>query len=297
MPYALRSLAIAALLTPALSAVLARADEPVAQGLRAALALHAPFDGAPDAAFARGDARLWQAPTIPQRAAAELGLPADGNVAHAPTAGKFGGALQFRGDDGPIVFFRATGNLPALKPGWSATASFWLSTDPVGQLKPGFCDPVQITSKQWDDASLFVEFEKRPAGIPFRLGVYADKQVWNPTGRPFEEIPAAERPLATVEQPPFAAGGWTHVAFTWEGFNTGSATGVARLYLNGRVAGTISQRVQTFTWDADRAAVMLGLGYVGLMDDLALFDRALSAEEVAALYRLPEGVASLPPAR
>lgn len=296
MPHALRSLLVAALLTHSLPAAPSHADGSAAQALRAALTLHAPFDGAPDAAFARGDARLWQAPTIPQRDAAELGLPADGNVALA-AAGHFGGALQFRGDDGPIVFFRAADNLPALRPGWSASAAFWLSTDPEGQLKPGFCDPLQITSKQWDDAALFVEFEKRPAGIPFRLGVYADKQVWNPTGRPFEEIPPAERPLVAVDHPPFAAARWTHVAVTWEGFNTGAATGVARLYLNGQAAGTISDRVQTFTWDADRAAVMLGLGYVGLMDDLALFDRALSAEEVAALYHLPEGVAGLPPAQ
>ena len=43
-----------------------------------------------------------------------------------------------------------------------------------GQLEPGFCDPVQITPRAWNDAAFFVEFEKRPESIPFRLGVYAD---------------------------------------------------------------------------------------------------------------------------
>jgi hypothetical protein len=39
--------------------------------------------------------------------------------------------------------------------------------------------------------------------------------------------------------------------------------------------------------------MMLGLGYTGWMDDLAVFDRALSAEEVRVLNRLPNGVNGL----
>ena len=42
-----------------------------------------------------------------------------------------------------------------------------------------------------------------------------------------------------------------------------------------------------------RGAVRLGVNYVGLFDELALFDRALTAEEVRTLYELPGGVASL----
>jgi len=41
--------------------------------------------------------------------------------------------------------------------------------------------------------------------------------------------------------------------------------------------------------------VRLGLSYVGLYDDLALFDRALTSEEVAALHGLEGGVAELHP--
>jgi hypothetical protein len=39
--------------------------------------------------------------------------------------------------------------------------------------------------------------------------------------------------------------------------------------------------------------MMLGLGYTGWMDDLAVFDRALTADEVRALNRLPRGVSDL----
>ena len=38
---------------------------------------------------------------------------------------------------------------------------------------------------------------------------------------------------------------------------------------------------------------MLGLSYIGLYDDLAVFDRALTEEEVAWIYRLDGGIRSL----
>jgi hypothetical protein len=193
-----------------------------------------------------------------------------------------------------MVFYRAAKNFPELQNGWSATVMFWLKADPPGELKEGFCDPIQITSKQWDDAAMFVEFEKRATGIPFRLGVYADKPVWNPTNRKFEDIPPAERPLVAVEKPPFEKGKWTHVAFTLTQFNSGKPEGVAKLYLDGKPAGQLSPRNQLFTWDVEKSAIMLGLGYIGSMDDLAIFDRSLTAEEIASAVQLPGGIASLP---
>ena len=38
---------------------------------------------------------------------------------------------------------------------------------------------------------------------------------------------------------------------------------------------------------------MLGLGYVGLFDELALFDRTLTAEEIREVFELKEGIAGL----
>jgi hypothetical protein len=40
---------------------------------------------------------------------------------------------------------------------------------------------------------------------------------------------------------------------------------------------------------------MLGLSYIGLFDDLAVFDRALTEAEVAQVYRLEGGIRSLTP--
>jgi hypothetical protein len=165
--------------------------------------------------------------------------------------------------------------------------------DPLGELEPGFCDPIQITPRSWNDAAFFVEFEKRPESIPFRLGVYADLRLWNPKNRPFAEIPSGERPLVAVERPPFGPDRWTHVAFSFERFNTTRPDGVARLYLDGELQGILSGREQTFTWDTDANIIALGLGYIGLLDELTLFDRALTDVELRALYRIEKGLTPL----
>ena len=260
--------------------------------LGTALTFHASFDGGTEAEFALGDAKLYHAPAMNKRANAVPGLPTNG-ITTAKSQGRFGDALSFTDKASDIVFFHAAKNVAYRETNWSGTVSFWLSTDPGGELKPGFCDPIQITPRAWNDAAFFVEFEKRPAGIPFRLGAYADFKVWNPANRKWEEIPMADKPLLTVEQPPFSKGKWTHVAFTFEHFNSGAADGVARLYLDGKPRGTISSRTQTFTWDMDKSAVMLSLSYVGLFDELSLFNRALAPEEIARLHALPNGVKSL----
>jgi len=271
------------------------AEEDAADRLRAALSFHASFDHGPDADHARGDRALYHAATLDQRHEATAGLPASGEVKVAEGAGKFGHALQFGKTRAPAMLFKADRNFPGPRPDWSGTVSVWLNLDPAKDLDPGFCDPIQLTSKQWDDAAMFLEFEKRAEGVPFRLGVYADKAVWNPQGRKWEEIPAAEKPLLTVNKTPFARGTWTHVAFVIEHFNTGLANGTARLYIDGKEAGLITARPQTFTWDSARAVILLGVSYAGLMDDLALFDRALDAGEISRLFTLQEGVRELHP--
>jgi hypothetical protein len=264
------------------------------QNLRDALTFHASFDRGTEAEFAKGDRRLYSASAMNRRAEAIVGLsPTNTSVVLAAGRGRFGTALHFQRKSPTTLFFQAATNLAYRAGDWSGTVSLWLSTDPATDLAPGFCDPIQITSKSWNDAAFFVEFEKRAESIPFRLGVYADFKTWNPQNRAWDSIPAAEKPLLTVNRPPFRPGRWTHVTFTFEGFNSGRSNGVARLYLDGQAQGMITARDQKFTWDPAQAHVMLGLSYVGLFDELSLFDRALTTEEVADLYKLPHGVTAL----
>ena len=73
----------------------------------------------------------------------------------------------------------------------------------------------------------------------------------------------------------------------------GSGKGVAKLYLDGKLQGTTETIGEPFRWDRSRAAIRLGVNYVGLWDELAIFNRALSDREVAELHRLKGGLASL----
>ena len=257
------------------------------------LVFHASFDGGTDASRAAGDPKLYWAPNMKQRSEAKPGLPASGEVTLAKSEGKFGDALRFTARKSPVVFFRGAANMPYSRSDWSGTVSFWLNVDPEGKLEPGFCDPIQITPSAWNDAAFFVEFEKRPESIPFRLGVYADLKVWNPESRKFAEIPSSERPLVSVDKPPFAAGRWTHVVFTFERFNTGRPDGVARLYLDGKPQGELRSREQTFTWNVEDTVMALGLGYIGLFDELSVFNRALSESEIQSIHIIARGISSL----
>jgi hypothetical protein len=266
--------------------------EPSAESVRRALTFHASFDGQADADVARGDRRLYTASSF-QRTDVKAGLHR-ADVEIAKGQGKYGDALRFRTNDKAIIFFQAEQNIAYRPKDWSGTIAFWLSLDPDKDLKPGYCDPIQITDKKWDDSAFFVDFTKDDTPRHFRLGIYSDYKVWNPEGIKFDLLPAAAKPLSDeVARPPFARNKWTHVLFTFSGLNTGMAAGTGVLYLDGKPAARIRNRKLTLTWEPSRAVIMLGLSYIGLYDDLAIFDRALTAEEVELVYRLDGGVRSL----
>jgi hypothetical protein len=59
--------------------------------------------------------------------------------------------------------------------------------------------------------------------------------------------------------------------------------------------GTAQGIREPFTWDLARAAIRLGVNYVGLYDDVGIFNRALSDNEIQTLYQLKNGVRTLHP--
>ena len=248
------------------------------------LVFKASFDRSLDAEVGGGDRKLYWAPKmeVPVKTLA-AGLPTSAVVTHEKEGGVRGGYLKFQKKAPEMVFFQAKGNMPYAKTNWSGTVSFWLRLTPDEDLEPGFTDPIQITDKAWNKSAFFVEFSKDEKPREFRLGVYADFEVWNPQNKKWEDIPMAEKPLAPVVRPPFTREKWTHVAFTFENFNTGKPNGIAKLYLNGEERGVLKERTQTFTWEYDKALIMLGLSYVGEFDELAIYDRAIAKTEIAAL--------------
>lgn len=251
--------------------------------LRKALVFRASFDQALDADIAKGDERLYWAPKVQFPPKGAVGLPASGVVTHRREGGVTGGYLKFEKKAPEIVYFQAKENMP-YRTNWSGTVSFWLRLTPDEDLEPGFADPIQITPKAWNNAAFFVEFSKDEKPREFRLGVYADFDVWNPEKKDWNSIPMSEKPLAPVIRPPFTRDQWTHVAFTFENFNTGKSNGVAKLFLNGEARAMLKPRTQTFTWDPEKTLIMLGLSYVGDWDELGIYNRDLSAAEVKRIH-------------
>lgn len=262
----------------------ARGQSPSQRKLAESVIFIAPFDESVDALVAAGDRRLY---TVVE-AESKVGLHRD-DVRILPGKGKFGGALAFGKKVGPVLYYQADRNLGYQEKNWSGTVSFWLSLDPNKDLEPGYCDPIQITDKSALDASLFVEFSKDHTPRRFRMAVCPEHKVWNPSNREWEAIPVAERPIVEVIDPPFASGKWTHVVVAFEKFNSGEANGAAQLYLDGKKVGAIAERDQKYVWETSKARIMLGLSYIGLMDELTIFDEALNEADVAFLYNLPRG--------
>lgn len=269
-----------AIALPLASAALPAAEKGPAS-IRESLTFHASFDNGPDADFAKGDRAVYTASTN-KRDDAKPGLPP--NVVIAEGAGRKGDALRFVGKNDRVVFYRVDRNLPYRASDWSGTLSFWIRVDPETELAPDYTDPLQVTERAWNDAALWVDFSKDDSPRHFRLGAFADLKVWNPTNKDFEKMTPAERPMHDAGKPPFGSDKWSHVAITFERFNTGRADGEATLYLDGKKHGSITGRKQVFTWDPEKAAIMIGLSYTGLLDELAIFDRALTPDEIATLH-------------
>lgn len=259
-------------------------------GLRAALSFHASFDHGSAADFARGDSQIYTAPKYDQLDQTSPGID-DPDVSIQDNAGRIGSALKFSRSYRRALFYRSEKNLDYSTEDWAGTISFWLNLDPDEDLEPGYCDPIQITDSAYNDAALWVDFSKDPPR-DFRLGVFGDLEVWNPQKISPNDNPDFNNRLVAVTNPPFERGDWTHIVITYSGLNS-LAGGRASLFLDGEYRGAAQGILEPFTWDLSASTIRLGINYVGLFDELAVFDRALSDEEVQTLHQLEGGVAAL----
>ncbi|TCI84814.1 hypothetical protein EYW44_19525 [Tenacibaculum sp. M341] len=259
--------------------------------LKKALTFYSSFDKGIDADFALGDNRLF---TVSNRRtgldSAKVGLHKP-DISIQEGKGKYGAGLVFTERSQGSIFYASEKNIAYNTENWNGGISFWLSLDPETDLKPGYCDPIQITDVSYNDAAIWVDFTKENPR-DFRLGVIGDREVWNPTPEgPDNENPIFIKRLTGVKNPPFGTNKWTHIFINFSGLNTNK--GQASLYINGKHMGTRNDITTPFTWDVSKSNMYLGLGYIGLMDDYSVFNRNLSDKEITTLYELENGVQSL----
>lgn len=285
-----RSLAPLAL---ALAAVPAGGDDaPDPKAVRAAVSFYASFDEVVAGDAGRGDlgprSRYDHAKEKGQFVH-KTGYDATVLVV-AKKKGIVGGALEAT-DVQPRngrMYFPAKGNLAYKAGGWGGSVSVWCKTDPDRLLKTRFCDPVQITQKGANNGGLWFDFnDTKPRDL--RHGAFPAV----PDGQKGigEDDPLA--PLVRVPAVGWTADDWHHVALTWANLDTGRPDAVTALYIDGRLKGEVKGRALAMGWDVDQAGVYVAVGYIGLLDELALFDRALTPAEVAALHRTPALLAPL----
>jgi len=253
--------------------------------LASALTFHASFDNGTDADFGRGNRAIY---TVGEGGELTNGL---GQVAIARGAGRFGDALQFTLERTNIVAYQVEGNVAYSDASFRGTMSFWMKVDPA-DIPGQYCDPIQVTDKDYADSCIWLDFTKNGAPSDMRLGIFGNRAEWDPKTLNGNAQEFYWR-LCKVAEPPFSRDRWTHVAVTWDGINS-TAPGRGRLYLNGVYQGATSAIRERFSWDPAKPRIRLGVGkFVGLIDDVAFFDSALSSEQILELRGLDAGVAAL----
>ncbi|WP_108869111.1 LamG-like jellyroll fold domain-containing protein [Aquimarina aquimarini] len=253
--------------------------------LKEALTFYASFDQGVEADFSLGDPSMYTAVD-----SVKTGLHKP-DINRQEEEGKYGYGLVFTERSKGDIYYPSEKNIAYNKENWNGAISFWLSLDPATDLKPGFCDPIQITDVSYNDAAIWVDFTKENPR-DFRLGVIGDRDVWNPNPEgPDNENPIFNKRLTGVKNPPFGKDQWTHILINFSNLN--SDNGQASLYMNGKLMGTRNNIDTPFTWDVSKSNIYLGLGYIGRMDDLSIFNRNLINKEITALYQLENGVQTI----
>ena len=258
--------------------------------LKQALTFHASFDKSLDADFSRGDKACLvrgKQGTVPAALNEELKLVPDG--------GRFGGGLHFTKKGTTQPRFKDAGVLNYNATNWSASVSVWLRLDPDKDLAPGYCDPVQIVGDDTKKGFIFLEWSKDETPREFRYAIRPKVEIWNPNNLDWAKMPDAQRPAVNLRKAPFSREAWTHAVFSFANLNDKAKKPIGRLHLNGKLVGTIENWDLTLGWNPDAVALVLGAAYVGHLDDLAVFNRALTDAEVTQLHGLKTGVRELHP--
>lgn len=186
------------------------------------------------------------------------------------------------------IFVPAKGNIAFKADGWSGSVAMWCKTDPDTMIKSRFCDPVQITQKGAGNGGLWFDFnDAKPRDL--RHGAFP----MIPEGKKGigEDDPNA--PMVRVPKVGWKKDDWHHVVLTFENLDTGKENAVTSLYIDGKLIGQVKDRAIAMGWEIEKAGIYVAVGYIGLIDEFAVFDRALTAAEVIALQKKPDLLSAL----
>ena len=151
---------------------------------------------------------------------------------------------------------------------------------------------LQVVGGDSKKGFIFLEWSKDETPREFRFAIRPLFELWNPQNKDWAKMTDAERPAVNLRRAPFSRTRWTHALFTFDRLNAGKA-GVGKLYLDGKLQGTIKDWDLTLGWEADKVQLVLASSYVGYYDDLAVFNRTLSDAEAGQVFALKNGIREL----
>ncbi len=188
------------------------------------------------------------------------------------TEGKFGGALRFNGGD-----FVTVANFPDATPGW--TVSAWVRLA-AGDIGPGF--GTVLSNENINDPS--TPSDVAPGGWEMHAKSHIDFAFYRDVPREIEMYG-----YASVQCCELQADRWYHIVGVID-----PVAKVARLYESGilqqteAIPGPILPGDSTLylgTWNNARPKPTRF--FMGTMDEIAIYSRAFSADEVRAIERGP----------
>ncbi len=194
---------------------------------------------------------------------------------HLKTGGQVDGCVAFQNEAGALNY-TAMGNFPYDESqSWSGGVSFWLAVDPAG-LETDFPEPFHV-GKEWDDAVIFVDFDKKRKPYALRFGCYPDK-----TQEITDQI-LLER-VIRLEDINWNSDEWHHIVITWSNFNSGKADGQWALFVDGAEIDRKTNLQQNISWNISARTVRFNHHrYAGKLDEIAIFDKMLTHKDVIYL--------------
>lgn len=258
-----------------------------------ALTFYVSFDHGTTADFALGDNNIYTAKSTYVNSKRilediQVGLNTT-NHQLVKKKGVFGDAFEFGKKSNTVVFYKSKDNIAYNPQSWSGSISFWLRVDPSTDLD-GYTDPIQITDKSYNDASIWVDFtDKDPRD--FRLGVIGDKKEWTLDTLNSSSTIEFEKRLVSTKASLFTKNTWTHILITYDGLSTVNSAAI--LFLNGKKVGAIDGIDDSFSWELEKSNIFLGLNFTGFMDELSIFNKPLTENQAMELYQLKGGIKSI----
>ena len=255
--------------------------------LRRAVTFYASFDSEPKADFGKGDLRLWTRADDPaEKGKKIIHQGYDAARIRVVPGGISSGALEIRERtvDNAFILFKAAGNLAVKKGGWGGSISLWVKAE-LAKISPeGPWDPFLLVEQGWNNGSIWCDFAPGQPPRDLRIGLFPTL----PAGKTPPTLEEGEKIWHNVKGPKFQANTWHHIVQVWDNFDTGKPDGWTACYLNGKLQGKIEGRTANMNWNLEQVRLHVGSGLVGLLDEVALFNRTLGEAEIQQLFKTPQ---------